>query len=64
MQFPWSKADKGQEIHLRDPTSVPFHDLAFRFPKKDFEDPTVGLAYVYYNILWRRFNQWEQFVPS
>lgn len=51
MQFPWSKADKDQEICLRHLASVPFHALAFPFPKKEFEDPTIGLAYVYYNII-------------
>lgn len=48
MQFPGSKGDKDQEkICLRDLASVLFHALAFPFPKKEFEDPTTGLAYVY-----------------
>lgn len=48
MQFPGSKVDKDQEkICLRHLASVLFHALAFPFPKKEFEDPTTGLAYVY-----------------
>lgn len=65
MQFPGSKVDKDQEkICLRDLASVLFHALAFAFPKKEVEDPTTGLAYVYSNIVWPSFNQGEQFAPS
>ena len=52
MWFPWSKADKDQEdICLRELASVPFHALAFPFPKKEFEDPNIGLAYVYWKTI-------------